>query len=580
MNAVWQIAKKLWVDQPLNWSRGLALSILVLVAGVALLGLSGWFITSAGVAGLIGAGLMFDFFRPSAGVRFLALGRTITRYGERLLTHDATLKSLASLRVRLLKSVLRFPYQRTLDFRSAQLLNRLTADVDTLDTMTLRLLLPLTAASITLVVVTPVIAWLTDWRIAVSTLAIVVLGVAITLISGARSALLAARNAEAAFQQVRQKTVDLVRSRTELIVYGQMPAQQASLQAADEKSRAALQHLDQIERRSGFALQATITIAATTIFILGAELVARGSISMPQAALALFATIALTESLLPLRRGFLELGRITDAAARICQLSTETSIAKSSEGMNSSLVTVNRDRLSPTSYPIELVDVTYRAHDGHPAVLNRFSLAVPAGKKVALVGPSGCGKSTVLLLAAGLQRVESGRVMIEGRSITNMAEQQLRQSVAMLPQRSSLMSGSIRDVLCLGSPDMSDDQAWEVLEAVALDRVLKSRGGLGFRLDESGAGLSGGEQRRLALARALLRRSPLLLLDEPTEGLDQLTAERVLRGIDRYQPDATILIAAHRSAEVQWADLRIRLHHPFNELEITTDCNKRTSYGA
>lgn len=132
------------------WAAGLALSVLVLVMAAALLGLSGWFITAAGVAGIAGIGIGFDFFRPSAGVRFLALGRTAARYGERLVTHEATLKALAALRVDLLHGLSRRGYRALSGLRGEAALTRIVADVEALDGVVLRLWAPIAAGVLTL----------------------------------------------------------------------------------------------------------------------------------------------------------------------------------------------------------------------------------------------------------------------------------------------------------------------------------------------------------------------------------------------------------------------------------------------
>jgi len=138
MNALWQIFRMILLDQRRALMRGAVLSLAVLLAGIALLGLSGWFITAAAAAGLAGMGAVFDVFRPAAMVRFLALGRTAARYGERLLTHDATLRALTSIRVRLLQATMSAPHDMLVRLRGPQTLNRLMADVDALDGVPLR----------------------------------------------------------------------------------------------------------------------------------------------------------------------------------------------------------------------------------------------------------------------------------------------------------------------------------------------------------------------------------------------------------------------------------------------------------
>ena len=175
------------------------------------------------------------------------------------------------------------------------------------------------------------------------------------------------------------------------------------------------------------------------------------------------------------------------------------------------------------------------------------------------MGPSGSGKSTVLLMAAGLFPPTEGHIRLGAQDVRDWAEAPLRDHLALVPQRAALMAGSIRQALTLAAPEAADADLWDALSAVALNEVILSKGGLDFALGPQGSGLSGGEARRLVLARALLRKPAVLLLDEPTEGLDTATAALVLQGIRRFLPKAAILTASHRRAELDWADKVLNL---------------------
>ena len=204
-------------------SRGLLLSFTVLAMGVALLALSGWFIMATAAAGIAGMGILFNVFAPSAMVRFLALGRTAARYGERVLTHDATLRAVSNLRVGLLRGLLTRPHRALEQMRAASELNRITADTQALDGALLRLVLPALAGWVTVLVSALLLWWLVAPAVAL------ILGVGYLILPtmifllGQKVARRPARLAEAALQVGRSRMVDLVAGRDDLFVFGQLP---------------------------------------------------------------------------------------------------------------------------------------------------------------------------------------------------------------------------------------------------------------------------------------------------------------------------------------------------------------------
>lgn len=543
---MWGKMRELWAiflftlrGQRAALMRGALLSVVVLVMGGMLLGLSGWFITAAAAAGLAGAGAVFDVFRPSAGVRFLALGRTAARYGERLLTHDATLRALAALRVLLLQQFARLPFSRLLRLRRGVVLNRMLADVDALDAVTLRLVLPVVAGAVTVLAAFAGLAWLTDIWLALWVCAsILVLGAGVMLF-GARRAMGPSRRVEIAGQALRLRVLDVFSARADLTVYGQLEAYQNHALAADDRQQYDMQRLNQIDRRLMLALSFGHACIVGVALVIGGVLVQAGTISAAQAALGIFVALALLETIMPLLRAASELGRMRDAARRVriapdkaCHQITPPVIA--------------------TAPMVELRQLSLQR--GEMPVLQGVNLTVQVGEAVAITGPSGGGKSTLLHILAGLVTPSGGAALVQGVSVADWSEMGLRDTLTLLPQRPVLMAGSVGDALRLSDPKANDATLWAVLNAVALDAVIRGKGGLDWALAEGGAGLSGGEKQRLALARALLRRPDILLLDEPTEGLDDATAAHVLAGIRVFLPDVTVIMASHRAAESDWAD--------------------------
>lgn len=559
MKALWHIFRLILRDQRISLTRGAVLSLVVLIMGAALLGLSGWFITAAAAAGLAGVGATFDVFRPSAMVRFFALGRAVARYFERILTHDATLRAIEGLRAKVLGGLIAAPYARMIRLRGAQSVSRLTADVDALDGVPLRLVLPVLAGAAALAlgfvalwgfVGLPVAFWVSFGYL---------IGGALIFWQTTRKTARISRRVEAASQAFRARMIDLIASRGDLAVQGRLPAQAEFVLAAQGRKRTDQRRQDRHERIAGAALQTLAAVIAAGALGIGIAM-AQAGITAPQfAALGFFAALALAETVAPLRRAAGDFGRMAEAARRV-----------SRDLAGGAVTTIPApSKQGPPHGPLRIEGVTLaRAQSetpraGHATpIMDAVSFTVDAGETVALTGASGIGKSTLLLAVAGLHPVAAGRILLGDAPVEMVPEAALRGAVTLLPQRSGLMAGTVAEALRLAAPTASDADLWGALAAVQLADLVAGRDGLDMKIGARGAGLSGGEARRLALARALCRRPQVLLLDEPTEGLDRATAEAVLAGIRAFLPKTAILIAAHRAAEQAFADRIIALKAP------------------
>ncbi len=517
-------------------ARGAALMIVVLVMGAALLGLSGWFITATGLAGLAGIGIAFDVFRPSAGVRFLALGRAGARYGERLLTHDATLRALSALRVVLLRGFARGDARELMQLRGEGALTRVVSDVDALDGVLLRLVLPVIAVLVAHLVVFATLTWVVGWSVACVVFVGYLLPGAAILYRLAQRSIAPSQDAEKRSQMLRREVIDMIRDREALILASKLPAIEQELLRIEKRARAAVRQLDKAERAAGFQMQVLVAIVSAGALVAGATLIERSDVGAAVAVIGFFVALALAEAFLPLRRGMSDLGRMVLAGGRVGPQTTQSN-------------DVAECRFDP----------------GEPLLSIRgpdIQLEIGRGQAVVLTGPSGAGKSTLLFQIAGL--VESDGIAVKGAPPQDWPEPALRRIVASVPQRSALIAGTVRDNLSL-TDDYADGDLWAALDAASLAHVVSERGGLDAKLGEGGKGLSGGQARRLCIARSILKKSEILLLDEPTEGLDPETANAVLSGVRRALPETLIIAAMHRGADHPIFDTRLHLARPFGD---------------
>jgi len=523
---------------------GAGLSTLVVLAGMALLGTSGWFITSAALAGLAGSAVMFNVFVPSAAIRLLALGRTFGRYAERTVTHDATFGVLAALRERLFRGWATPDAARALLRRPSRLLFRLTGDIDALESVYLRLIVPAVAACGAALLAGLVLANL-DWRLGLAMFVwLLAVGWGVTLYVARLARPVALRRVRA-LERLRAQAIDLVAGQTDLALAGRLPAQCAQLARLDTNLARHDAALHRLDTGAGwlYAVAGHVTVAAVLLAV-GALAQQVASHPVPQqvpqiqaqvqqlgapaAALALLIALAALEPFAALRRGAIEAGRSWLAMRRVAPRLRQQA-----------------DTAVPTPAAAGTALLLHAATVFHPgrtgAALHAVDLRIAVGERVAVVGSSGVGKSTLLALAAGELAAQAGQVWAR--------------PATWLTQRTELFCDSLRDNLRLADPAATDAQLWAALQAAGLEQDVRGFAqGLDTLLGEGGLGLSGGQSRRLALARLLLRRADFWLLDEPTEALDRATAADVLARLALHAKGRTLLVATHLRREAALAD--------------------------
>lgn len=518
-----------------GWALAFVIGAVTLLAVVALLAISGWFITAAAAAGVASMALLgFDYFRPAALIRLCAIVRTVGRYGERLASHHAALGLLKDLRCRLFDALgRRTTGAAQTSTGSAATMHRLVTDIDQLDRFLLSALLPWGWAGLLSLVVMGMLAWLDPILLlaALPGLLLAWLGLPLlTLWQGSRLARCDAELGEAR----REALVEPLAAITPLLLWGRWGDVHRRVA---EHDRCCLDHQERQRRLAslvGALQQVALGMSIVSVLWWGVPLLSESGLSVALLLAAVLVLLGLGEILAPLAGSFVSLGASLAARDRLNALVAEP------RGVTASPPAVAGIPSSPLSLALDGISARIpRALNGPQGV----SLQLRAGEVLCLRGPSGCGKSTLLQVLAGELAPTAGECRLNDRKLS---EWRLNEVIGYLPQQWDLFDMSLAANLRLGNSEASDEMLWQVLDELALGEwVRRLPQGLDTQLGEYGAAVSGGQARRIALARLLLAHRPLLLLDEPLVGLDAVCRERVLASVRRRQGDGILVVVSH-----------------------------------
>ncbi len=513
---------------------GAGLALLATLAAIGLAALSGWFIAAMALAGA--GGIEINYYTPAAAIRALAILRSGGRYAERLVTHEATLRGLAGLRGWLFRRLIPLAPARLAALRSSDLFARLRADVDALERFYLAVLVPaaVTAASV-------VASGLLSGLVLPAAACALLLG---TSLAGVWLPLLVQRRAGADAQavaresaQLRGLLLDALRGHAELVAFGRDAAHAARI---DELAARLDARRTRLELREGLAgalagLVAQVTLLAVLGLAIAAVPAGRLAPAMP-VMLALL-LVAVFEALGPLAEALSTWPSTRTAAVRVFELvDTPAPFAEP------------KSAVAPCSHPAIVFErVSLRYAEDAPWALDAVDLTLEPGARVAVVGASGAGKSSLIGALLKFYPLQRGCVRVGGQSLEHLDGDALRRQIAVISQQTLLFNQSLIDNLRLGAPDADAGSVERAVQAAQLEPFLATLpSGYQTVLGEAGALVSGGEARRIAIARALLQDAPVLVLDEPTEGLDARTARDLYAALARAAEGRTVLLITHR----------------------------------
>lgn len=510
----------------------IAAAIVAAVAGTVLLGLSGWFLTGAAIAGAAGGAAVgaFNYLVPSAFIRLSAIARTAGRYGERLLSHRAALRALAGLRVDLMAGLAHADPRTTRPLSRGDSAARLTADVDALEDRVVRT--PATPAALAAAAVALLLVALAA---PAALIPVIVTLLALPRLAAAMaSARVDAPTAEAQKQLAWLKAAlgDLSAAGPELAVYGLTGTAVTQLQQVAARMDAARRQA----ARGGALANALLPVAGAA---LAGLILLLASGPPPLVAGAMLAVLAATEALAGPVRARMEEARTAQGLQQLEALAADAGVPPPS-----------RPTTAPATAPTPAPS------------LDIAGVALAPGARLALIGRSGSGKTRILETLAGLRADAPEPLQVNGACPRTLAFETLADCFALAPQDPVLIAGSIADNLRLARPGLDDQALWGALAVACLaDEVRALPEGLLTWLGDGGQRLSGGQRKRLALARALLAGRPWLLLDEPSEGLDAATEARLAAALDSWllSTGTGAILASHRPALAALAPRQLTL---------------------
>jgi ATP-binding cassette subfamily C protein CydC len=533
MKELWRLLKlfspyKLWI------LGGIMVSLASTLASITLMAVSGWFITAMGIAGVTGAAI--NYFTPAAIIRACAIIRTGGRYGERLITHEATFRIIAQLRRWFYDHLEPLAPAVLSKERSGDIFSRLRGDIDVLERFYLNFLVPASVGALASIIITAVVYSYHSYLALIIGVMLVVTGVFLPFFVY----MLGKKYEEAVVDinaKMRTEMATTLQGMGELLVYdinGKYCIEDEMKYAYIQKAQNQLKSLDLFAQNAAFLC---VNVAMLVVVICAALLAQGGELTWPDVVMLALLTLASYEAVQPLVSATRSLGGVMRAAKRIFDITDKKALIH-----DVGETVIDKDR----SFSLAFDKVCF-GYDPIVPVFRDLSFEVKAGEKVLVIGPSGAGKSSIINLALRFWEPQSGRITLCGNDICAYKGEHAREHFSVVTQSPHLFEATLRGNLLIAKPKAEQNELDLVCEWAGLSEMIAALPkGYDTYIGENGRQLSGGEMKRLALAQALLKDAPCLILDEPGEGLDYEMERDILTRVIDHRGDAALIYVTHR----------------------------------
>ncbi|MFZ5645349.1 MAG: thiol reductant ABC exporter subunit CydC [Bacillota bacterium] len=507
-----------------------ALGFLTVGSGIGLMATSAFLIAGAALHPPV-----LELMEAIVGVRFFGISRAVFRYLERYFAHDATFRVLSRIRVWFYTALEPLAPARLTEYRSGDMISRIVADVGTLEQFYLRVLSPPLVALLVLMLVFTFLAWF-GLSLAFALLffflaAAVALPLGVWALSrGTGRRMVEIRSA------LNAQMVDTIQGMTEIVAFSRAGRQQEQVEALGRKFLDLQGRVAGIRGLSSALVGLTMNLAMWSVLLLAISLVNQGKLDGVYLAMLALAALSSFEAVLPLPMVYQHLEESLAAARRLFAITDAEPAVQDLPGPSP----------APRRYDLRVRDLHFSYIPDEPWALNGVDFVLPQGGRLAVVGPSGAGKSALVNLFLRFWDYREGSISLGGHELKSFSPDDLRRYISVVTQHTYLFNASVRENLLLAKPGAGEEELRRAArEAKIHDFIENLPQGYDTYVGERGFKLSGGQRQRLAIARALLKDAPVLLLDEATAGLDPVSEREVMESIHRLMEGRTTLVITH-----------------------------------
>lgn len=533
-----------------EWGR-VALSVLIgagtVASSVALMGTSAWLISTAAIATSVA-----DLGVAVVGTRLFGISRGLFRYAERLVSHDVTFRLLSRLRVWFYEKLEPLAPARLMEYRAGDLLARVVGDVETLENFYVRVVSPpLTAVLIGL----GVAFFLGSFGLS---LALAFLGffLSLGLLLPLLAQIISRRPAVDSINlrsDLHVRLVDGIQGMADLLAYGRASQRFDEVAANGVNYGNAQRCMARVTGIHSGLTTLLVQMGMWTILVLAIPPVHAGTIAGPMLASLTLLTLASFEAVMPLPLAAQMWNATREAARRLFEVVDTQPVVVDSPMVRSEPI---------TNYQLQITDLSFTYPNQSMPALQHVSFDLQQGRSIAIVGPSGAGKSTLASLLLRFWEYSSGDIRLGGESLRAYGQDQVREKIGLVSQSTYFFNTSVYQNLRFARRKSTQEDVEAATKAAQIhDFILSLPRGYETLIGEQGLRLSGGERQRLAIARAILKDAPILILDEPTANLDPLTEQQVLGTLFDLMKRKTSLLITHRLVGLENVDEILVMNH-------------------